>query len=175
MVKLNDRKIDGRINLLKLSNRFILVPEGDLTQRRLFFLHRKRFVRNQSHRVTRKSTCGLSFGSQQSGVSVIYGNMSWLTIITAQAQVVTSILFFLRYWSSANHIGHIHRTEMSFGSGARGERNNRYSDSSGRLSRGWVVWLERGFSNGKIGCIGLDAELRLLANFLHVGVHVAKQ
>ena len=136
MVELNGHKVDGGMNLLKLSNRFVLVSEGDLTQGHLFFLHRKRFVRNQSYRVIRKSTCGLSLGGQQSGISVIYGNMSWLARVTAQAQVVAFILFFLRYWSSPNHIGHIYRTGMSSGSGARGGRNNCYSDSSGGLSRG---------------------------------------
>ena len=85
MVELNGRRIDDRMNLLKLSNRFVLVPESNLTQRRLFFLHGKRFVRNQSHRVTRKGTCDLSFGGRQGGVSVIYGNMSWLVTVTAQA------------------------------------------------------------------------------------------
>ena len=84
MIELNDRRVDNGINLLKLLNRFVLVLEGDLTQGRLFFLHGKRFVKNQSYQVTRKSTCGLFFGGQQSGVSVIYGNMSWFTTITAQ-------------------------------------------------------------------------------------------
>ena len=136
MVELNGRRVDGGMNLLKLSNRFVLVPEGDLTQGRLFFLHGKRFVRNQSHRVTYKGTCGLSLGGQQSGVSVIYGNMSWLATVTAQAQVIISILFFLQYWSLPNHIRHIHRTGMSSGSGAKGGRNNHYSNNSEGLSRG---------------------------------------
>ena len=136
MVELNGRKVDSEINLLKLSNCFVLVLKGDLTQGRLFFLHRKRFVRNQSYRVTRKSTCGLSFGGQQSGVFVIYGNMSWLATVTAQAQVMASIVFFLRHWSLPNHIRHIHRTGMSSGSGGRGTKNNRYFDNIKGLSRG---------------------------------------
>ena len=83
MVELSGRKVDGGMNSLKLSNRFVLVPEGDLTQGRFFFLHWKRFVRNQSHRVTGKDTCSLSLGGQQGGVSVVYGNVSWLATVTA--------------------------------------------------------------------------------------------
>ena len=136
MVELNGRKVDGGINLLKLSNCFVLVPEGDLTQGHLFFSHGKRFVRNQSHQVTRKSTYGLFFGGQQSEVSVIYGNISWLATVTAQAQVIASIFFFLQYWSSFNHVRHIHKTGISSGSDTRGGRNNRYSNSCEVLSKG---------------------------------------
>ena len=75
MVELNSRKVDHGMNLLKLSNRFVLVPKGDLTQESLFFLYEKRFVRNQSHQVTYKDTCRLFFGGQQGGISVIYSNI----------------------------------------------------------------------------------------------------
>ena len=132
MVKLNNCRVDGRMNLLKLSNCFVLVFEGNLTQKCLFFFQEKRFVRNQSHQVTYKSTYGLSLDDQQGGVSMIYGNIT----LMAEAQAITSILFFLRYWSLSNHVGHIHRTKISPGSGTKDRRNNRYSDNSGGLSEG---------------------------------------
>ena len=76
MVEPNDRRVDDKINMLKLSNRFILVPEGDLIQGRLLFLYGQKILRNQSHQVTRKGTYNLFFGSQQGGVSGIYDNIS---------------------------------------------------------------------------------------------------
>ena len=163
------------MNLLILSNLFVLAPEGDLTQKHLFFLHGKRFIRNQSNRVTRKETYGLFLGSQQGKVFVVYGNIPWLTTVIAQAKAIAFIFFFLRYRSLPNQVGHINRTGMSPSSDARDGRFNFYSDNSRRLSGGWVVWLERGFDSGKIGCVGLDAELRLFTNFLHVGIYVAEQ
>ena len=94
MVELNGCRVNNGMNLLKLSNHFVLVPKGDLTYRHLFFFYEKRFVKNQKHQVIRKGTCNLSLGSQQGRVAVIYGNISWLIIVTAQAQPIAFILFF---------------------------------------------------------------------------------
>ena len=175
MVELNSRKVDVRMNFLKLSNCFVLVPEDNLIQGCLFFLHGKRFVRNQSHWIIRKSICGLSLDSQQGRVSVIYGNMSLLAIITPQVQVIASIFIILGYWFLLYHIGHIYRTAISFGSGARNEKNNHYFNSSGGLSGDWVLWIIWGFDSRKIECVGLNVELRLLANFLHDSIYVTEQ
>ena len=59
MVELNGRKVDNGMNLLKLSNRFILVFEGDLNQGRLFFFNKKRFVRTKAIKLSVKApaTC----------------------------------------------------------------------------------------------------------------------
>lgn len=67
MVKLNDRMVDGGMDLLKLSNRFVQVPESDLTQERLFSLNYRRGVKNQNHRIVNKGARGLFFGCQMQG------------------------------------------------------------------------------------------------------------
>lgn len=42
--------------------------------------------------------------------------MSWFFTITAQAQIIASIFFFLQYRFSLNHVRHIHKTRISLNS-----------------------------------------------------------